>query len=325
MTETSTQKVAMQIPQAGGALHPEGIYGVNQAAYMVTRPDLCSPSGLVVVAPHAGRKFPAYKIAECEDPFKRGMRHEADRRGDTFTCFLSMGAVNVGAIQLISTIAPGHTNVGRATTSLHEPDIRGGLKGLHADPNDIYAADGQGLVQTCSYHSGEWLYKTGMHPDAQEVKHRIHDNHRPFHASLHTIMNRTAHERGIAFLFDVHSCPSESRIGGKIDVDIILSNADGLSCDPSVMEMAVALAQEFGLRVGVNTPYKGGYNTQTYGAKTLGRKTDLKTESLQIEWNRASYGLNEQTLQIENFDQFARAQAYMNALMSELSDYTAGV
>lgn len=287
----------------------------DDEAYSFIRAERSESLPLIVTCPHAGRAFPD------QNPYLDGMVHELDRRGDTYTDALVAPGVRAANIMMLaSRIAPAYVNVGRSTDSLFAQDIRGGLAHLQVNPKDIYAQSGQGLISTRSYHTGDWVFKKDRHPDADEIAHRVKQYHAPYQQVQDAMVKKVASENGLAFLFDVHSCPSSSKTGGEISSDIILSNADGLSCHPKFMEVAVLAANAAGFSVQQNEPYKGGFATQKYGMRTDSRNTEFNTQSLQIEWNRLAYGLNEQTLEIEDTDKFIRAQNFMTVLIAALSE-----
>jgi len=281
----------------------------------VSSRELIAHTPLIISCPHAGRHFPN----DLTDKIDVSL-HELDRRGDTFTEWLSMGAVDLGAFQIMSSIAPTYMNVGRSHKSISPEDVRDWNKrSISYDLYDIYAPFGQGLVSTLSYHSGLAIYKQGMKPNAAEILARTQKWHTPFHAVLNQAARNTANTIAQPLVFDVHSCPSSSKTGGEIKADTILSDAEGRACDPKIMEAASKLAREFGYRVAVNKPYKGGYITQRYGRHGE-YGTQLGSQALQIEFNRKSYGLNEETLEIESRAKFDQARDFMTELSRELID-----
>ena len=290
--------------------------GGKSDAVLVASATNIARAPLIISCPHAGRYFPA----EFENDITVSL-HELDRRGDTFTEWLSMGAVDHGAFQIISTIAPTYLNVGRSTKSIDCNDVRDWKKqSLPCDYSDIYANIGQGLISTKNYLTGQPFYKDGHLPNASEILHRIEKWYTPFHNKLTEIAENTADIIAPPLVFDVHSCPSSSKIGGEIRADIILSDADGKSCDPEIMAIAQNIAKKFNLSVAINDPYKGGYITQRYGRHgVFGQK--LGSQAIQIEFNRKSYGLNEQTLKITDTSKFNHAQKFTTELSGAFIDH----
>lgn len=84
------------------------------------------------------------------------------------------------------------------------------------------------------------------------------------------------------------------------------------------------MAEEFGFSVAINTPYKGGFITQKYARTPTGLYVDQtfgqrNAESLQIEYNRKSFGLNEETLALEDINKFRHAQEFTNRCLKLLA------
>lgn len=229
-----------------------------------------------------------------------------------------MRAIDQGALQIISTIAPTFMNVGRNIKSIDPSFVSDWqTQSLPYDYSDTNAQKGQGLISTHSYFTGQRIYKEGRLPNAADIKKRITEWHRPYHATLTKAVNNTVDTIGAPLVFDVHSCPSSSAIGGEIEADIILSDADGRACDSELIKIAEKIAQKFNLKVAVNDPYKGGYITQLYGRH--GKYGQIfSSQALQIEFNRKSYGLNEETLIIDKPDKLAHVQKFMTELSGAL-------
>lgn len=306
---------------------PEGMYEsmpVRQEAYNASTAEDAAESPLIVSCPHAGRVLPG-----GEDFERRILLPvlDLDRRGDTYTDWLSMHAKDVGAVQIVSTVMPMFLNVGRSVKSLHPDTVRGGLRELDRDPGDIYAPRGQGLVATTCFFTGKPVYGDGMAPDEAEIQERIDRYYTPFHDRLKTHVDATHRKHGYALVFDVHSCPTFAGEGepdatGTRRPNIILSNAGGGaqgSCPDKLVQVAARLAEGYGYTVKINTPYKGGFITQTYGAHN--QADDMNTEALQIEFARSTYGLGERTLDILSMRRFEKAQRFMNELLKAMAEY----
>jgi len=277
--------------------------------------DKASKVPLIISNPHAGRFFPnmvSWKGSLTEDAL-----HEMDRRGDTYTDWLAAPAVLQNAFQLVCRVAPAYLNVGRSKDSISPGHVPGWTGELDADPEDQYAKNGQGLVSTASYHTHKAFYKADRNPGEAEIIHRIDNYHAPYHKKLRDIARETQRTHGAALILDVHSCASQSENDGEITADIILSDAEGQSCSEHIMQGARSIAEDFGLEVAVNHPFKGGYVTQYYGAHGKTGKS-MGTQALQIEFNRARYGMDEQTLSITDPEAFEEMQAFMAALSKGL-------
>lgn len=300
-------------------IHPHGWNGTDAVIYAETANDE-NASPLIVACPHAGIGTPP----ELKDQIIVTMA-EFLSRGDRFTDLISVSAPHHGAAHIICTTAASYLNVGRASDSIHPDDVRGGPGTLKCDPNSIYVnkRQGQGLVALKTLIGDKPIYKPEYVPDAHEIQRRIDTSYAPFHNAMQTAVERRLEKFSIALIFDVHSCP---HIGPPCDndagqprPDMILSDAFGASCDPRFMEIAETIGKEHGFNVVTTHPaYKGGYNTRHYG-KT-GPFGARSAQALQVEWNRTTaLGVNEDTLEIENFNKFIRAKACQNAIMETLA------
>ena len=302
--------------------HPA--FPVRNEAYLSSSDKLAAKGSLIVSCPHAGRLFPNREAFE-----RRILRPmlALDGRGDTFTDWLAVSAKDHGGIEVVSTIAPIFLNVGRSVHSLHPKTVRGALDTLTCDPSDIYAEKGQGLVATTCFFTGEPIYAEGDVPDEAEILDRIAGYYTPFHDRLQAHIDATHDQHGYAFVLDVHSCPTFAGEGepdatGSRRPDIILGSAGGGqngSCSDEITKMASDLAIDFGYSIGVNNPYQGGFITQRYGAHNA--DNGLRTEALQIEFARSTYGLNQDTLEINSRENFEKVQDFMDRLLKNLSEY----
>ncbi len=111
----------------------------------------------------------------------------------------------------------------------------------------------------------------------------------PFHRAV-----RLAAARYVAefpgrplYQLDLHSMPSvgtkEHRDPGERRADLVISDQDGRSCRPELMDLVESAGQAVGFSVRRNWPYKGGRITETYGRPQEG------WHCLQIELNRGLY------------------------------------
>ena len=300
---------------------------VSRRGVLANNANPVARSPLIVTCPHAGRNFPdqgAFQKRLLVDLV------ELDRRGDTYTDWLSIAASEAGAHHIICTTAPAFINVGRSLGSVHSDHVRGSLTTLRPDPNDIYAEKGQGLVSTTNFTGGN-IYQDGQLPDEREILDRVSQFYTPFHDFVDQYARATLQKHGYVLVFDVHSCPTfattlEPDVTGTRRPDIILSNNGGgskASCKNELIGMAAGFAATHGYSVGLNIPYKGGFLTQKFGAHNNSDKKG-SMESLQIEFARGSYGLNQETLEIEDPRAFEKAQKFCTGLIRILSDYATG-
>lgn len=299
-------------------------------AGIVYKPDPYSAIPMIVSCPHAGIWTPkGFEDTLNDNIDLRGVL----TRGDIFTDWMVANATKVGATQIVSLVAPSYLNDGRSEKSINPTDVRGGLKTLKHDPNDIYTKDGQGqgLVAVKTLYDDAPIYKDEHIPDQAEISHRIKTYYDPFHTALKDAVEQNLKKHKYSLLFDIHSCPSvgppTDPDAGQERPDIIFSNNDGASCSPELMKTVVDLAEKFGYSVRVNDPYKGGFNTQKFAAAPSAAYQEHDfgergSESLQIEYNRKSMGLDENALIITGLQKFSNMQRFTNDLLEKMAGYT---
>jgi N-formylglutamate deformylase len=122
---------------------------------------------------------------------------------------------------------------------------------------------------------------------ADEVLRRFETYHRPYHAAVAEAV-AAAHTRfGAAFHIDCHSMKPVGNAmnvdAGEARPDVVLSDRDGMTCDPAFTDAAAALLRDRGYRVAINHPYKGAELVARHSDPAAGR------HSLQIELNRGLY------------------------------------
>lgn len=273
---------------------------------------------LIVVCPHAGIHTPD----DFQDMIAVDLQ-DVLSRGDRYTDWLSKYAPDHGAQLVYSTIAPAYLNVGRAIDSIHPEDVRGSSKNLKCNPKELNVdkRQGQGLIAMKTLYGGFPIYKEGMEPDEKEIKRRINEFYYPFHNTIDEAVKDNLHKHGLSLLFDVHSCPDIGAFKdpdeGQQRADIILSDRFGQSCDPSYIRLLYGIGHDFGFSVKVNDPYGGGFNTRNYGL--IGPYGTNGAQALQIEWNRKTMGIDQQTFEILDqgkFDKVARCHDEMIASLA---------
>lgn len=293
--------------------HPHD--SIDKAVVQITPSD---HNPLIVVCPHAGIFTPK----EFEDTIQVKLQ-DVVTRGDRYTDWISKSAADQGAQLIYSTIAPAYLNVGRALDSIHPQDVRGPIKGLKCNEDDIYVnqGQGQGLVATKTLYGGFPIYKEGAEPDKAEIERRISAYYLPFHDAVNTAVQKNIEEHGFSFLFDVHSCPDIGTVkdpdAGQERTDIILGDRFGQSCDPHYVELIKSIGEDHGFSVSVNAPYSGGFNTRHYGK--IGPYGDKGAQSLQIEWNRKTMGIDQQTLEIVDKKQFDKVTKCHEEMVATLA------
>lgn len=166
-----------------------------------------------------------------------------------------------------------------------------------------------GLVPTETFH-GEPVFLNP--PDANEIEIRRQRYHAPYHDALLQLLKDLRRQFGRAVLVDAHSIASvANRLHGELQDDIYLGDRDGQTCGDWLRSTLVSAFNERGLRVAINSPYKGGYITDHYG-----RVEDV--EAIQIEMCQRVYmqeGKPDEALACPQFD---NARAMLRQVFTDL-------
>jgi len=155
---------------------------------------------------------------------------------------------------------------------------------LNRPPDNANLYPGQdttGVVPLDTFHK-EPLYLPGFAPSEDEVRSRIEQYWKPYHAKLAGELDRLKGEYGHALLWDAHSILSivPRFFPGKL-ADFNLGTADGGSCGPGLGE--ALLEKISGYSKVLNGRFKGGYITRTYGDPAN------RVHAVQLELSEAVY------------------------------------
>lgn len=126
-----------------------------------------------------------------------------------------------------------------------------------------------------------------------EVKGRIEGYWRPYHSALQDLLDQAHRTYGQVAHVDCHSMASmgdRTTEDGEVPrPDFVVSDRDGTTCAPGMLDCVVGYLRDKGYTVSVNDPYKGFELVRRHGQPANQR------HSLQIEINRALY-MEEATL-----------------------------
>ncbi|MDU8942089.1 N-formylglutamate amidohydrolase [Ovoidimarina sediminis] len=135
------------------------------------------------------------------------------------------------------------------------------------------------------------VYDRKLLPD--EVRERIEGYWRPYHNALAKVIDARHAAFGRVIHIDCHSMASMGDIttedGPVPRPDFVISDREGTTCAPALLECVVDLLRGEGFSVSVNDPYKGMELVRRHGRPEDGR------HSLQVEINRKLY-MDEATL-----------------------------
>ena len=151
----------------------------------------------------------------------------------------------------------------------------------------------------------------------QELALRISQYWRPYHLALAQIIDARHADFGRVVHVDCHSMASMGDVttedGPVKRPDFVVSDRDGQTCSPMLMECVVGHLRSDGFSVAVNDPYKGFELVRRHGRPSEQR------HSIQIEINRALY-MEEATLsKTTGFGRVMETMRKLTGALAELS------
>ena len=239
---------------------------------------------LVFASPHSGHDYPASFVAAAQlDPVS------LRRSEDAFVDELYEQAPRYGAPLIRAHFPRAYADPNREPWEL-DPDMFSEPLPAWVRTTTPRVRAGLGTVAKVVTDGAE-IYADKI-PFA-EAERRVETCYKPYHARLQQLLDATRDRFGAYLLIDCHSMPS---VGGPMDrdpgtdrVDMVLGDANGTSCAPSVTRLAHRTLKDMGYRVVLNAPYAGGFTTRHYGVPAR------HGHALQIEVNRALY-MDEQSI-----------------------------
>jgi N-formylglutamate deformylase len=245
-----------------------------QDAYTLALPPRRS-SCAVFSSPHSGRDYPPALVRASRLSLQQLRSSE-----DAFVDELFAAAPEAGAPLLAARAPRAWVDLNRAADDLDPALIAGAGRGAQ---NPRIAA-GLGVIPRVV---GEGRAIIDGKLSLVEAERRIAAVWRPFHARLAALVEESRAAFGMAVLFDCHSMPHDAlsatpSVRGRRP-NVILGNRFGAACDRWITEFAADLFGDAGFLVARNTPFAGGYITQSYGRPRRG------VHALQIEIDRRLY------------------------------------
>jgi N-formylglutamate deformylase len=147
-----------------------------------------------------------------------------------------------------------------------------------------------------------------------EISGRIEGYWRPYHKALADLIDAAHASNGRVVHIDCHSMASmgdrTTEDGSVPRPDFVVSDREGATCNPAVLDCVVDHLRGGGFTVSVNDPYKGFELVRRHGKPDQGR------HSLQIEINRALY-MEEETL--SKTPNFVKMQQILSNLAGDLA------
>ena len=152
---------------------------------------------------------------------------------------------------------------------------------------------GKGLIWRTT-DDGLPIYERSL--SVEEVKHRIENCWKPYHAAVADAIDAAHAAHGFSLHVNCHSMPAiasshATNFPGEKHADFVVGDRDGSTASPALSQRISAHLTALGYRVAYNHPYKG--------VELVRRHSDpaAQRHSIQLEINRKLY-MNEDTLEL---------------------------
>jgi N-formylglutamate amidohydrolase len=242
-------------------------------------------SPVYLSVPHAGRDYPNYILRNSRLPQNALLKLE-----DRYADLLVTQALKQGYDAIIARAPRAWIDLNREPidldfqyiTQMPWAERKACLAAQRTMPDNMKSNAGLGLIPSRLSGYGEIWRSAWPWSDVQQ---RIAMTHGAYHDALSAQLMARHNRDGCAILLDVHSMPSLPKTRGAQNTSpqIVLGNRNGNSADAALMNALERIARAYGLHVGHNQPYAGGY--------VLNRHADRPNniQAIQIEFDRALY------------------------------------
>jgi N-formylglutamate deformylase len=257
-----------------------------------TRAQVTSVAGhtpLVLDSPHSGTVYPEDFRPACDLATLR-------RAEDTHVEKLYAFAPEMGAAWIEAHFPRSYLDANRDTTELDTALLDGPWTGpLSADPRVLAKVRlGKGLVWKLT-DEGLPIYDRLLTVD--EVRARIDNCWRPYHAAVAEAIDAAHARHGYSIHINCHSMPAvagshATDFPGLVHADFVIGDRDGSTADPALSQRICAHLRARGYSVDYNHPYKGVELVRRHG-RPAGHR-----HSIQVELNRKLY-MDEATLALD--------------------------
>ncbi|HVE52399.1 MAG TPA: N-formylglutamate amidohydrolase [Ramlibacter sp.] len=242
---------------------------------------------LVLDSPHSGVAYPEDFRPACDMAVLR-------RAEDTHVEKLYDFAPALGVAWIEALFPRSYLDVNRNVTELDVGLLEDAWEdALETDPVLLSKVRlGKGLVWRCT-DDGIAIYDRKL--AAREVRQRIEQCWRPYHAAVEDAIARAHSRHGYSIHLNCHSMPAVSsshatEFPGLMHADFVIGDRLGTTASPALSRHVCALLRGMGYEVEYNHPYKGVELVRRHGDPRGGR------HSIQVEANRKLY-MDEATLQ----------------------------
>ncbi|HWT17617.1 MAG TPA: N-formylglutamate amidohydrolase, partial [Variovorax sp.] len=257
-----------------------------------TRAQVTSVAGhtpLVLDSPHSGTVYPEDFRPACDIATLR-------RAEDTHVEKLYAFAPEMGAAWIEAHFPRSYLDANRDTTELDTALLDGPwTEPLSTDPRVLSKVRlGKGLVWKLT-DEGLPIYDRLLGVD--EVRARIDNCWRPYHAAVAEAIDAAHARHGYSIHINCHSMPAvagshATDFPGLAHADFVIGDRDGSTADPALSQSICEHLRAPGYSVDYNHPYKGLELVRRHG-RPAGHR-----HSIQVEVNRRLY-MDEATLALD--------------------------
>lgn len=230
-------------------------------------------SPVILSVPHAGRGYSPALLRASRLPLEK-----LETLEDRFVDRLVWRAVAAGLTAIVATAPRAEIDLNREEREV-DPTMIAPPPPSGAVLQSPRTRGGLGLIPSRIAGAGPiWLQRTSQ----EELRRRVEDIHRPYHAALADALAQARALFGVAILLDCHSMPPRGPASAG-EPGIVFGDRHGSSISPEYLEAAVAASRAAGFATGCNHPYAGGYITLRHGRPAIG------IHALQLEIDRSLY------------------------------------
>ncbi|MCY1356553.1 N-formylglutamate deformylase [compost metagenome] len=275
-----------------------------------TRAQVTSVAGhtpLVLDSPHSGTVYPEDFRPVCELATLR-------RAEDTHVEKLYAFASDMGAAWIEAHFPRSYLDANRDMTEVDTTMLDGPWTDpVSTDPRVLSKVRlGKGLIWKLT-DEGLPIYDRPL--TVAEVRQRIDQCWRPYHAAVAQAIDEAHARHGYSIHINCHSMPAiagshATDFPGLAHADFVIGDRDGSTADPALSHKLCAHLRARGYSVDYNHPYKGVELVRRHGNPAANR------HSIQVEINRKLY-MDEATLALDEAGA-ARLQADLRSMVEML-------
>ena len=219
-------------------------------------------------------------------------------------------APQAGATLLSAVFTNAYIDANRNLLDI-DPDLIDGKWPEALQPGDKSNRLGIGLIHRIA--AGDVpLYDRKL--SVAEIRHRIDNYYKPYHAELSSIIEQGLAAHGSAWHLSCHCMatigPDYSHDRGKRRAEFCISDRDGTTSDREFLEVVVNAFRSLGYGVSVNDPFKGAESIRMHGSPGKG------VNSLQIEMVRGLYLEDDNFTRSANFDRVKEDLGKFSAIVA---------